>query len=238
MEKNILKIGVIGGLGPIASASFIETIYTHYLTQLSVQDKYCSPNIYLYSEPLTSQSTAVMSLIQTEVELLEKLSVNIDKLLELDVDYIIVCCFTAHALLTKLSQKQQTRILSLVPLVLKTIQLNEDKAIFLSAASARQATVLENHILWEQANKKIGFITESQQQELNEFIYCVKTNKVTTEVLEQFLAFLNKLSSSHFIVGCAELHVLHKRLKEYFGSSLSINIIDPFHLAVHQVFLI
>ena len=81
MQKKYLRIGVIGGLGPLASASFVDTLYTIYLSQPSIQAHYFSPNVYLYSEPLTSQSTAVMSVTQTQNELLGKLSVNFKKLL-------------------------------------------------------------------------------------------------------------------------------------------------------------
>ena len=125
MQKKNLRIGVIGGLGPLASASFVDTLYTIYLSQPSIQAHYFSPNVYLYSEPLTSQSTAVMSVTQTQNELLGKLSVNFKKLLNQHVDYIIICCFTAHTFLSHLSKKQQDKALSLITLVLETIQQQE-----------------------------------------------------------------------------------------------------------------
>ena len=76
--------------------------------------------------------------------------------------------------------------------MLETIQQQEGNCLLLSASSAKEANVLENHVLWQHVSEKVSFISESQQNELNAIIYAVKTNAVTQSILDTFLSFVYK----------------------------------------------
>ncbi len=130
INKKIIKIGIIGGLGPLASASFVETFYTSYLQNESLKENYYSPCVYLYSEPLMTQLSATLSIHQSEAELLEKLEKNIEHLIIQGVDSIVICCFTAHILIPKLLPRQQKEVYSLVSFVLKHVLAQKLNLLF------------------------------------------------------------------------------------------------------------
>lgn len=228
MTKKSIKIGIIGGLGPLASASFLETLYATYLNEPRLKEHYHPPYVYLYSEPLLSQSTAVMSLTHSETELLAKLEKNITLLLHQEVDRIIICCFTAHALLPKLLPSQQAKICSLVTLVLEYVIKQETHFIFLSASSTIESKVLETHLLWSKAKSYITLVSKENQEQLNIFIKAVKDNKINPELLDNFLKFMNQFPESKFIIACAELHILHKKIQTYSEMRSKV-VFDPFY---------
>jgi aspartate racemase len=232
MTKIIRKIGVIGGLGPLASASFVEDIYSSYLQNAFLQKHYSTPYVYLYSEPLITQSTSLMSIRHTEVELFEKLEKNIGHLLDQQkVDCLIICCFTAHVLIPKLTSMYQNKILSLATLVLKQVLEQKQPAIVLSAPSAIEAGVFKTHPLWSQAATYISFMSKEHQEQVNQFIKAVKQNKLTDALLDDFLNFIKLFFNYKLLICCAELHILYKKL----GKQLD-DLFDPFGEVISHIF--
>ncbi|PWY54656.1 amino-acid racemase [Legionella qingyii] len=228
MNKKTIKIGIIGGMGPLASSAFVETLYTVYLSKHTLKKEYHPPYVYLYSEPLQTQSTALMSVHQSKAELLAKLENNIAYLLQQNVDYLIICCFTAHALLPQLLPEHQAKICSLVTWVLEHVLAQNTQFIVLCASSAKEAQVLENHPLWVKAARQITFVGSEAQTQLNTLIKAVKDNLVDAPLLDEFLEFMSRFPEHQFIIACAELHILHKKLQDYSQMQFA-NVFDPFY---------
>lgn len=225
--KKISKIGVIGGLGPLASASFVETLYTQYIHNENLKNSYHYPYIYLYSEPLLTQASEVMSISDCSEELLRKLNKCIANLLEQDIEHILICCFTAHIMLPKLPSQYQTKIHSLVTLVLEHVGALDKKFVFFSASSARDIQILQTHPLWDGALSKIIFVQDSEQQKLNELIKTVKNSQITLNTIKDFLALFYTYQTYCIIIACAELHMLCKALRTH-TQSFHPDIFDPF----------
>lgn len=230
MNKKIIKIGIIGGFGPLASASFVETIYLSFLGNEALQQHYHPPYVYLHSEPLTSQATALMSVAHSEVELLTKLEKNIGLLVVQEINYLVICCLTAHALLPQLRPNYQNKISSLVTLILEYILAHQSKFVILGASSALESRVLESHPLWLKAVPYITFLEERQQQQLNKIIHAVKKNQIDSQILNHFLELHHQFPQHQLIIACAELHVLHKKLQPLYPK-IARDLYDPlFHI--------
>lgn len=234
MDKKIIKIGIIGGLGPLASASFTETLYTTYLSENILKERYHPPYVYLCSEPLERSSTGLMSITQNKNELLGKLKDNIVYLNHQRVTCIIICCFTAHALLPELSAFHQNKIFPLITNVLEHILKHNNQFIILCATSAKEAQVLEHHPLWIKTSNRINCLDNESQIQLNALINRVKNNTVDLQVLNQFAALIHKFRDYKLIIACAELHVLYKRLQDHIQKKLP-QIFDPFYHCSHQI---
>ncbi|KTD11910.1 amino acid racemase [Legionella gratiana] len=233
MNKKTIKVGIIGGMGPVASASFVETLYTTYLNKIDLKEEYHPPYVYLYSEPLQTQSTALMSVNQSKAELLAKLEKNIAHLVQHDVDCIVICCFTAHALLPQLALEHQAKIYSLVTLVLEHVLAQNTQFLVLCASSAKEAQVLEHHPLWAKVAQHLTYAGTEVQTQLNMLIKAVKDNQVDSQLLDDFLELMNQFPEHHFIIACAELHILHKKLQDYCQTQFD-NVFDPFfHVTQH-----
>ncbi|MCW8469905.1 aspartate/glutamate racemase family protein [Fluoribacter gormanii] len=234
MNKKTIKVGIIGGMGPLASASFVETLYTTYLKKNTLKEEYHSPYVYLYSEPLQTQATSLMSVNQSKAELSTKLAKNIAQLVQQEVDCIVICCFTAHALLPQLLPEHQSKICSLVTSVLEYVLAQNTPFIILCASSAKEAQVLESHPLWAKAAPQITFVGNEAQTQLNTLIKAVKDNQVDSQLLDIFLEYIDQFPEHQFIIACAELHILHKKLQGYSQMQFD-NVFDPFYHVAQNI---
>lgn len=234
MNKKTIKVGIIGGMGPLASASFVETLYTAYLSENTLKEEYHPPYVYLYSEPLQTQTTSLMSVNQSKAELLTKLAENIGRLVQQEIDCIIICCFTAHALLPQLLPEHQSKICSLVTRVLEHVLAQNTRFIVLCASSSKEVQVLENHPLWAKTAQQITFVENEAQTQLNSLIKAVKNNQVDANLLDDFLEFMNQFPEQQFIIACAELHILHKKLQDYAQMKFA-KVFDPFYHVAHHI---
>ncbi|WP_454784787.1 aspartate/glutamate racemase family protein [Legionella sp. WA2024007413] len=234
MNKKTIRIGIIGGMGPLASASFVETLYITYLNKNDLKEEYHPPYVYLYSEPLQTQSTALMSVNQSKAELLAKLEKNIVHIIQMDVDCIVICCFTAHTLLPQLLPEYQAKICSMVTRVLEHVLAQNNQFIVLCASSAKEAQVLESHPLWEKAAQQITFVGNEAQTQLNSLIKAVKDNQVNARLLDDFLEFISQFPEHQFIIACAELHILLKKLQDYSQIRFA-HVFDPFYHVAQNI---
>ncbi len=116
-------LGVLGGMGPLASAEFLKTIYeSNILGQREQQ----SPQVVVYSDPTFPDRTE--ALLRGDYEqLLANLIEALNQLCKLDVSKIVICCITSHYLLPKLPYDLRERIISLVDIICKKI-LEKKKA--------------------------------------------------------------------------------------------------------------
>ena len=89
--------GVIGGMGPLASAEFLKTIYEYSLDQRE-QD---SPVVLVYSDPTFPDRTDAFLAGQDEA-LLSQLNRAVDRLRSWDASKIVICCMTIHYLVPRL----------------------------------------------------------------------------------------------------------------------------------------
>src|SRR5438477_278759 len=87
MKKH--HIGILGGLGPVASAAFLHTLYT----SIQVETEGEFPSVTLVAD--TSAPHRAANQLETLTEFLNQ---KIALLENLGVTHIIVCCLLAHSL--------------------------------------------------------------------------------------------------------------------------------------------
>ncbi len=97
-------LGILGGMGPLASAEFLKTIYEYNLPLTSEQD---TPKVILYSDPSFPDRTELL-LKGNEIMLQNILLEVLPRLIDLGVTKIIICCITSHYLLPRLPQDGET----------------------------------------------------------------------------------------------------------------------------------
>lgn len=117
-KKEIL--GIVGGMGPLASAEFVKTIYEQSVGE---QEQH-SPAVLLHSDPSFPDRT--QSLLAGEWEpSLHKLIETLNELHKLGASRIVICCLTIHYLLPKLPRELKSRIISLLVQVKTTVTREE-----------------------------------------------------------------------------------------------------------------
>jgi aspartate racemase len=211
--------GVLGGMGPLASAEFLKTIYERSLCEREQQ----SPFVLLYSDPSVPDRTEAL-LAGEQGGLLEELVAALGKLRGMGADRIVICCVTAHVLLPSLPRDLRARVLSLLDVIYAGVERSRARHLLICTEGARRLGLFESHKRWASARDYIVLPDEGDQARLHELIYQIKSGHSPDELLPIVERLLQKYSVDSFIAGCTELHLLTRRIAS--GES-GYGCIDP-----------
>ncbi|MCL5261225.1 MAG: amino acid racemase [Gammaproteobacteria bacterium] len=209
----IKKIGVFGGLGPLASAKFVETIYFCGLQNVANEQELVE--VILYSKPSIPDRTEYLLQGKTEV-LFQELSKGIEKLISCGAEKIIVCCFTMHYLIPQLKENIRSRIIQLPSILLLEIIKQRKTVLLLCTKGAKKLKIFEKDLLWNHASKYIVRINDDDQELVHNAIYKIKKNDPNKVVSNELASLLKKYKANILGAGCTEFHLLSS--KQYFNS--------------------
>jgi len=198
--------GVLGGMGPLASAEFMNTIYEqniHGPEQLS-------PVVFLLSDPTIPDRTRSFANSEEHV-LLQRLLASIERLVAAGATRIIVCCMTIHPLLCRLPAALQAKIISLVDVIFAQVLRGNDKHLLICTDGARKMKLFESHPLWPQARDRIVLPEESDQASIHRLIYDIKKNACHAGHWQMVEAMMKRYGVESYIAGCTEIHILTKK---------------------------
>jgi aspartate racemase len=205
--ENRYTLGILGGLGPFASAEFLRTIYEYGYGQR----EQLLPRVVLYSDPTFPDRTETL-LGGSHAELLERFVDALHKLCGLGVSNVVVCCVTIHYLLSELPSELREKIISLVDIIFaETIQKRQRQLLFCTHGS-RKLGIFRSHRHWERAEEFIVLPDEADQQTIHAMIYKMKSGQDIDSHVPVLDALLSKYEVDSFIAGCTEMHLLSKRV--------------------------
>src|SRR5690242_14960482 len=102
-------LGVLGGMGPLASAEFVCTVYRLNRTEPEQQ----APGLLLHSDPsIPDRTTAILS--GDTQELVVRLTTALESLVANGAHRIIIACVTAHQLLPEVPEPLRACVVSLL----------------------------------------------------------------------------------------------------------------------------
>lgn len=200
------RTAIIGGMGPLASAEFVNTIYEYSACRVEQE----APSLVLWSDPSFPDRTAALFDGQTEL-LTARLHDAVQRCCQAGAEQIIVCCMTAHAVVPHLPGPSRTRILSLVEVLLSTAIVQRRRLLLLASTGTRRAGVLEQHRLWPDASRWLFWPDSRDQERVHRAIYAIKRNRGLAAAVTLVEGLVRKYSAESFAAGCTELHLLHKR---------------------------
>lgn len=230
-EKEQTKLlGILGGLGPRASAEFLNTIYEHSLGERE-QD---SPRVLLYSDPSFPDRTETLLTGNCD-DLLKQLIVSLNSLCSHGVSRIVICCVTIHYLLPRLPENLRARITSLVDVVLAQLRRKQEKHLLICSTGARRLKIFQHHPRWKEAEDYIVWPDEDDQQTIHRLIYRVKANENTQDLIPIIEALLAKYNVNSFVAGCTEIHVLARRLHQANSGSGRYGCLDPLTIIAEEL---
>jgi aspartate racemase len=215
-------LGVVGGMGPVASAEFLKTIYEYSHSDV----EQLSPFVIVLSDPSFPDRTDEL-LAASEV-LLGKLAAALTTLRQAGANQIVICCMTIHHLLPRLPEQLQSLVISLPDVIFNTLNETGGKHLMICSSGTRQLKLFERHSAWDEAKDLIVWPDQSEQQKIHyEVIYQIKKNRDPHE----FLPFLESLLMKHkvesFIAACSEVHLLAKCFTGPKAGRSAYKVIDP-----------
>ncbi len=225
--RNVL--GVLGGMGPVASAEFVRTVYSFH----QAGPEQGAPVVVLYSDPTFPDRTDALLKGSDEL-LLKRLVEALTHLCEVGATEIVVCCVTSHYLLGRLPARLRDKITSLLDIIFAAVLRSERKHLLMCTQGTRQSGLFESHPQWESARGRVVLPEPCDQQQIHELIYRLKKNVTVDELLPSVEALLAKYEVDSFIVGCTELHLVTRRLAEADGRA-RCGYLDPLTIIAENV---
>jgi aspartate racemase len=214
-------LGIVGGLGPLASAEFLKTIYEY-----SAGEREQEFPIVMYSDPTVPDRTEEL-LNQGAGVVLDRLVESLKQLTDLGVDRIVICCITIHYLLPRLPPEYRERVISLLDVIFNALSQTEKRHLLVCTIGARNLGIFESHPLWRKVRQYVVLPDENDQKLIHyDLIYQAKKNGRLCELVPILRALLKKYEVDSFIAGCTEIHLLTKQMSNS-GSDQNYSCIDP-----------
>lgn len=199
-------LGVVGGLGPIASTEFVKTIYEQWLGKPEQE----TPRVLLYSDPTFPDRTQSL-LNGAEEPLLDKLVETLTQLQRLGASRFVICCITIHHLLPRLPGELRSRVTSLIDVIFHELATRRTPHLLLCTIGTRQLGIFQRHERWREFADLFVMLDDADQQKVHRLIYEIKSGADVHERIAFVESLLDKYNVSSFIAGCTEIHLLAKR---------------------------
>lgn len=215
-------LGILGGLGPLASAEFVKTIYEYNYAELEQE----LPGCILYSDPrFPDRNDAIAGdsgdiLVSFLVEILESLC-------QLSVDKIVISCMTIHYFLPRVPTRLKEKVISLVDLIVNEVLTSKKQHLLLCTKGTRGAGIFQQHTQWSLVENYITFPDKYDQNMIHSLIYEIKKNCSKAPVAHYLETLISKYQVDSLIMGCTELHLVTKYLMTSEHSGHQYATIDP-----------
>jgi aspartate racemase len=221
-------LGVVGGLGPLASAEFVRTVY-RCATWEREQD---APRVVMVSDPAFPDRTSAF-LAGEDYIVLPLLEDLLNGLLEMGATRLLICCMTAHHLLPQLPAELREKVISVPEVIVAQLRRATGRYLMLCTKGTRYVSLFEREPGWDEVADRVIF-PEADDQDLihNDLIYQLKRLAHPGALAPMVASLQARYGADGFIVGCSEVHLLTMHLHE---GGEPAEFIDPF-LAVASSF--
>lgn len=227
--RNVL--GIVGGLGPRASTEFLKTIYEYS----QVECEQSAPIVVMYSDPTFPDRTETF-LQGGDNLLLQRLLEALDRLGQLQVSKIVICCVTLHHLLPRLPPDLRKQIVSLIDVIFAHVLQQQRKHLLMCTSGTRQLGIFQRHEQWGEAQGYLVLPEPEDQETIHRVIYQIKQNCPIEELLPRLESLLTKYQVDSFIAGCTEIHLLAKHLTLH-NLQPRYQCLDPLSIIAREVAL-
>jgi aspartate racemase len=213
-------LGIVGGLGPLASAELVSTIYRC----ASWEREQDAPRIVMYSDPSFPDRTTAF-LAGEDDAVLRPLVAVLERLVEMGATRLVICCTTAHHLLPRLPQELRARVVSVPRVIVGQLQRAHGRYLMIGTTGTRHFRLLEREPLWERVRERVVFPRDADQEAIHGLIYQLKRMANPAALVPVVRELVEKYGADGFIVGCSEIHILANQLFPGTGPG---ECIDPY----------
>lgn len=212
-------IGIIGGLGPLASAVFMERL-------TNLEEASCDQD-HLEAVLLSISSTPdrTDALLNGGADPTPYLQKALDDIVKLDCKAFCITCNTAHAFIPRLSIPNNIHFISLIDCALKVAFKDKKEALILSTKGTKKAGV------YNKDNLNVIYPSSFNSDYLMSVIQKTKAvgyNEDSLTLLEVIIESEYKRNKHcSFVLACTELSIYYDELKRiYKDKNSDICIID------------
>lgn len=214
-------LGVVGGMGPLASAEFLKTIYEVCIDGREQE----APIVYLYSDPTVPDRTESL-LNGSRAVLLDRLTSSLRRLHAMGATRTLICCVTMHSVVPELPDSLRSRLISLLDVIYANLEQVREPHLLVCTNGTRKLRLFQDHPRWQSLNDYVVLPDDKDQDELHQMIYRVKQGSDLAQAMPYVESLLRKYRVGSFIAGCTEMHLLARRFAD---------CIDPLTIVARQL---
>lgn len=193
------KLGILGGMGPAATAEFLRLLAVYMPAELDQQH----PIIYMLSDPTTpDRSAGIFGQGEDPSPVIRK---NLETLTSWGADVLAVPCNTAHYFIDKFKDELKIPLIHIIEATFSETMKLSSKAWLYSTLGTIRGNLYQNYA------QKIGFDlkipAQETQEEVESVVRLVKSGKLT-EAGDKFKEIIENTWSIEDIpimMACTEL---------------------------------
>jgi aspartate racemase len=223
-------LGVVGGMGPLASAEFLKTIYEFSVGEREQE----SPIVFMYSNPTIPDRTESLLHGSREV-LLESLTTALRQLHDMGATRTLICCVTMHCLLPYLPADLRSKLISLLDVIYEAVEQHRQRQLLVCSTGTRRLGLFQSHPSWQSLSDYMVLLDDGDQDEMHKLIYRMKQCSDPACVVPSLDALLRKYRVDSFIAGCTEMHLLARRFILPENGRSHYGCIDPLTIVARQL---
>lgn len=238
MDARVL--GVVGGMGGLASAAFLDTLYRRF----AALPEQTQPVVWLRSNPRLPDRTRALLGAEDDVAdrpgtrraAAEALTAGIEAELEAlraaGAHRLLVCCVTAHAVLPWLPAALQAQTISLIDALFAAPTLATRRRLVLCTEGTRRLRLLESHPGFAAHAEHLVWPDVADQAQVHALIYALKAGTPPAQVVPALAALARRLGATGLVAACTELHLLGDRPG---GLPDGLDCVDPLVEVAHRL---
>lgn len=216
-------LGLIGGMGPLASAE----IYKKIIEKTKVEKDQDHINLVIISKPSINDRTA--AILKEGPSPVKQINEAIEDLVKLNVKNFFIGCNSAHYFKNEFEIPKSINFLNMIDETLKYLKdHNKDKEIVILGT---KGTILGNVYKNSSYSKdlNINYPNEQEQTIIMNFIYGIKAKindkKLLKDLNKVFNSLLKRYNNPVFVLACTELSTYSNYLSNKYNVVDSVNII-------------
>lgn len=223
-------LGVLGGMGPLASAAFLRTVYDLH----SGGPEQVLPRVLLDSDPGFPDRTEVIR-GGGEREFAERLQLRLGELRAAGVTRTVIACFTAHHFLPLIDPLVRADVVSIVDMTLAAVAARPGTFLLLSTRGTRQARIFQNAPGWPAVSGRIAFPGDDDQDRVHRIVYEMKRAGGSEHAVDVIDELRGRYRCDGVIAGCTEFHLVSQQLIDRCGQGGVVDALRQVALDVHRL---
>ena len=215
--------GILGGLGPLASAAFLQTVYEQY-SGVPEQEL---PTCLMISDPTFPDRTTRLLRGEYE-ELSRRLEEALSKLVGMGADRLFIACVTIHAVLPRVPGALRDRVTSLLDVVAREGLARDEPQLLACTLGTYDLELFQN--LSPAVASRLVIPSPRDRESRHRLLYRIRAGADLDPCLKGLESLLERYRVGSFVAGCTELHLLTRRLPRDSG----ISFIDPLDIVARR----
>ena len=205
--KNKIKIGIIGGIGPQATAHLYKRIISLAKSEYFAKHNSDFPELIIYSIPVPD-FISNQNNIQRAFNMFRGVISDFE---QINITHIAIASNTVHLLLDDFKQISTATFLSMINAVVDEVVVSHLDQVGLLASTTTIKTHLYHNSLKE-FGVNIVLPSSKDQIKVDQLIKLVIAGQDLNPLRSSMLDIINNLETDKIILGCTELPIALKRL--------------------------